>query len=162
MAVQLNIDLRVKSSVELSGMKPHWHIFQFFFQAIDWLNECCLISRGKYVIHIQEESIIINDEKWWMNPALYFTDTLRRTSSCKQQSSGRHVILSRHIILTLGRSVYKCCANSGEAANTNFHVFCLTRSVIEPTTFHSPGNHANHYTSDAFFSRRQNKNNFRE
>ena len=33
----------------------------------------------------------------------------------------------------------------GEAANTSFNVFCLTHRGIEPTTFRTQGEQANHY-----------------
>ena len=68
-------------------------------------------------------------------------------------SAGRRATLPRHIILTLGRPVCaltpKCCVLSGEAAYTNFNVFGSTRPGIEPTTFHTRGKHANHYTAKA-------------
>jgi len=38
---------------------------------------------------------------------------------------------------------------SGEATNTNFIVFGLTRSGIEPTTYCTRGEHTNHYITDA-------------
>ena len=31
-------------------------------------------------------------------------------------------------------------------------VFCLTRSGLEPTIYHTGGEHANHYTNDAVYS----------
>ena len=37
---------------------------------------------------------------------------------------------------------------SGEATNTNFTVFGLTRPGLEPTIYHTRGEHANHYTTD--------------
>jgi hypothetical protein len=37
---------------------------------------------------------------------------------------------------------------SGEATNTNFIVFGLTRSGIDPMIYHTRGEHANHYTND--------------
>jgi hypothetical protein len=37
---------------------------------------------------------------------------------------------------------------SGEATNTNFKVFGLTQSGLEPTIYHIRGKHANHYTTD--------------
>jgi hypothetical protein len=37
----------------------------------------------------------------------------------------------------------------GEATNTNFIVFGLTRSRLEPTIYHTSGKHANHYTTCA-------------
>jgi len=36
-----------------------------------------------------------------------------------------------------------------EAANTNFIVFGLTRSGLEATIYHTQGEHANHYNTDA-------------
>jgi hypothetical protein len=38
---------------------------------------------------------------------------------------------------------------SGEATNTNFKVFGLTRPGLEPTIYRTRGEHANHYTTDA-------------
>jgi hypothetical protein len=43
----------------------------------------------------------------------------------------------------------QCCVLSEEATNTNFIVFSLTRSGLEPTIYHTRGEHANHYTIDA-------------
>ena len=37
----------------------------------------------------------------------------------------------------------------GEATNTNFIVFGLTRSGLEPTIYRTGGEDANHYTTDA-------------
>jgi hypothetical protein len=33
---------------------------------------------------------------------------------------------------------------------TNFIVFGLTRLGLEPAIYHTPGEHANHYATDAF------------
>ena len=38
---------------------------------------------------------------------------------------------------------------SGEATNTNFIVFGLTRPRLEPTIYCAGGEHANHYATDA-------------
>jgi hypothetical protein len=38
---------------------------------------------------------------------------------------------------------------SEEAANTNFIVFGLTRSMLKSTIYHTRGEHADHYTTDA-------------
>jgi hypothetical protein len=38
---------------------------------------------------------------------------------------------------------------SGEATNTNFIVFGLTRPGLEPMIYRTLGEHANHYTIDA-------------
>ena len=38
---------------------------------------------------------------------------------------------------------------SGEATNTNFLVFGLTRSGLQPRIYHTRGEHVDHYTTDA-------------
>jgi hypothetical protein len=43
-----------------------------------------------------------------------------------------------------------CCVLSGEATNTNFIVFGLTRSWLEPTIYHIRDEYASQYTTDAF------------
>ena len=76
-----------------------------------------------------------------------------RASSGKQQSTERRGTLPRRIILTLGRPVFafipKCCVLSEEAVNTNFDIFGSTRPGIEPTTFRTRGEQANHYATEA-------------
>jgi hypothetical protein len=42
-----------------------------------------------------------------------------------------------------------CCILSREAATANFVVFGLTRLELEPAIYHTCGEHANHYTTDA-------------
>jgi hypothetical protein len=42
-----------------------------------------------------------------------------------------------------------CCVLSGEATHTNFIVLDLTRPELKPTIYHIPGEHANHYVTDA-------------
>jgi hypothetical protein len=41
----------------------------------------------------------------------------------------------------------QCCVRSGEARNINFIVSGLTRSGLEPTNYHTRGEHANHDTT---------------
>jgi hypothetical protein len=59
-------------------------------------------------------------------------------SSLKQQSVGRHIAPLWHIILIPSQPVFVlspwCCMLSGEATNTNFIVFSLTRPGLEPTS----------------------------
>ena len=69
-------------------------------------------------------------------------------SSLKQQSTGRHVAPLGHIILILNQSVF-----SGEATNSNFIIFGLTRSGLEPTMYCTRGEHVDHYTTDAIIWR---------
>jgi hypothetical protein len=42
-----------------------------------------------------------------------------------------------------------CCVLCGEATNTNFIVFGLTRSGLEPMIYRTPDEYANHYSTDA-------------
>ena len=55
---------------------------------------------------------------------------LYSASSLKQQSAGRHIAPLGHIILILNQSVL-----GGEAANSNFIVFGLTRPGLGPTMY---------------------------
>jgi hypothetical protein len=50
-----------------------------------------------------------------------------------------------------------CCVFSGEATNTIFIVIGLTRLGFEPTTYHTWGKHANHYTRPPMTLKTQNK-----
>ena len=69
-------------------------------------------------------------------------------SSLKQQSADIHVAPLRHIILIPSQPVFaltpKCCMLSGEATNTNFIVFGLTRLGIKPTIYHTRRGNTNH------------------
>jgi hypothetical protein len=58
---------------------------------------------------------------------------------------------SGHIIPIPSQPVFalSCCVLSGEATNTNFIVFGLTRPGLEPTIYRILGQHADHYTTDA-------------
>ena len=78
---------------------------------------------------------------------------LHGASSLKQQSADRHVAPPEHIILIPSQPVFtpspSCCVLSGEATQINFIVFGLTRPGLEPTIYHTRGEHANHYATDA-------------
>jgi hypothetical protein len=73
--------------------------------------------------------------------------------SLKQQFADRDIAPLGHIILIPSQPVFAlsplCCVLSGEATNGNLIVFGLTPSVLEPTIYHTQGEHANHYTTDA-------------
>ena len=62
-----------------------------------------------------------------------------RASSLKQQSADRHVTLLGHIILIPSQPVFAlspyCIMLSKEATNTNFIVFGLTQSGLDPTIY---------------------------
>ena len=74
-------------------------------------------------------------------------------TSLKQQSAVRHVTPLRHIIIIPSQPVFPlsplCCMLSGEGTNTNFIVFDLTQSGLEPNIYRTQGKHANHYITDA-------------
>jgi hypothetical protein len=57
------------------------------------------------------------------------------------------------ILLILSQPVFAlspyCCVLNGEATNTNFIVFGLTRPRLEPTIYRSRGEHVNRYANDA-------------
>jgi hypothetical protein len=46
---------------------------------------------------------------------------------------------------------------NGEATNTNFIVFHLTRPWLEPTIYHTRFENANYYTTDAVYNRKLQK-----
>ena len=71
-------------------------------------------------------------------------------SSLKQQFAGRHIAPLGHIILIPSQPVCYCVL-SGEATNTNFKVFGLTRPGLEPTIYRTRGEHANHYATDVVY-----------
>jgi hypothetical protein len=58
-----------------------------------------------------------------------------------------------HSILIPSQTVFvlspSFCVLGGGATNTNFIVFGLIRSGLEPAIHHTRGKHANHYTTDA-------------
>jgi hypothetical protein len=65
----------------------------------------------------------------------------------------RPVAPLEHIILIPRQPVFalspSCCVLSAEATHINlFIVFGLTRLRLEPTIYHSLGEHTNHYTTD--------------
>ena len=69
-------------------------------------------------------------------------------SSLKQQSVDGHLVPLGHIIIIPSQPVFAlsrlCRMLSGETTNTNFTVFGLTRSELEPTIYRTRGKHANH------------------
>ena len=69
----------------------------------------------------------------------------------KQQSVDRHVASLGHIILITSQPVFVLTPYHlmlrGEAANTNFIVFGVTRPGLEPTIYCTLSEHANHYTT---------------
>lgn len=90
----------------------------------------------------------------WTDTWIYYEIIVKRTlnvnaSSLKQQSAGRDVTPLVHVILILSQPVFalslQCCMLNGEATNTIFIVFGLTRPGLEPTIYHTRREHAHHY-----------------
>jgi hypothetical protein len=82
--------------------------------------------------------------------------TVYSARSLEHQSAGRHVCLLGHIILILSQPVFALSTLfrvlSGEATNTNFIVFGLTRPGFEPTIYLTRCECTNHYTTDTVLS----------
>ena len=94
--------------------------------------------------------------KWWWGPLCSRPTRLvgfYSASSLERQSANRHVAPLGHIILIPSQSVFllfhECCTLSRQSTNTICIVFGLTRSGLEPTIYHTRGEHANHNTTDA-------------
>ena len=94
--------------------------------------------------------------RWWWGPFCSRPTRWVRfccASSMKQQSWDWHVAPLGHLILIPSRPVFvlspSCCVLSGEAKDTNFIVLDLTRPGLKPTIYHTPGEDANHYVTDA-------------
>jgi hypothetical protein len=75
---------------------------------------------------------------------------LYSTTWLKQQSAGRYV---GHITLIPSQHVFSltpsCYILNIEAANTKFIVLYLSRAALDPTIYHTRGEHANNYITDA-------------
>jgi len=87
--------------------------------------------------------------RWWWDPLCTRPTRLVGfycASSLKQQSADRHVAHSDNIILI--PSSFSLML-SGEATNTNFIVFVLIRSGLEPTIYRTRGEYVKHRTTDA-------------
>ena len=72
-----------------------------------------------------------------------------------KQSAERHVAQLGHIIMIPSQTsvcsfslIMLCCVLNGEATHTNSIAFGLTRLGLEPTIYHTRGEHANRYTTD--------------
>ena len=78
---------------------------------------------------------------------------LYSTTLLKQQSAGIYVAPCGHIILIPSQPVFSptpsCYILNIEAANTKFIVLYLSRAALDPTIYHTRGEHANNYITDA-------------
>ena len=119
------------------------------------VSDCCLTPIQQFFGYIMARTSYFqwdDDEVPFVLDQHAELDFFYSASSLKQQSAGRYVAPLRHIILTSSQPVFaltpQCCVLSGEATNTNFLVFGLTRPGREPTIYRTGSEHANHYTID--------------
>ena len=126
-------------------MKCQWHQFL----EMTWLIEYCWTSSGKYFMHIQDESILMNGDEWTLLCTILtrwaglFTSQLMKATVCRKTCH----FLSTHKIYSYSGST--CLMNASclaHSANANFNVFDLTRQGMTPKTFRIRGEHAYHYT----------------
>lgn len=85
-----------------------------------------------------------------------FCARFQNASPQRQQSAGRLDTPPEHIqypnsgLKSHCSSIFKCWVLSREKSITKIKAFGLTQPGIEPTTFHTQGEHAiNHYTTEA-------------
>jgi hypothetical protein len=129
------------------------------FRAIwfEWVNDCCLTPTRQFFSTIswrEQVNFQCSDEVRFVLDQ-HARNFIVLDHFLKQRSTDRHVASVGHIILIPSQPVFalspKFCAFFGEATDTNFVVFCLTRSGLEPTIYRTRDEHANHYTIDAVF-----------
>ena len=114
-----------------------------------WVSDCCLTQT-------QQSSWREQVNFQWNNDQVHFVQDQHdfySASLLKQHSADRHVTPLGHIILIPSQPVFalssECCMLTREETNTNFIVFGLTQSGLEPTIYRTRFEHANHYTTDA-------------
>jgi hypothetical protein len=114
----------------------------------EWVSDCCLTP-----ISLQEQvNFQWNDDEVCFVPDQHAELDLYCASLPKQQSAGWHVAPLTHYYDSEPTSLssYSLMLRALRWGNKyKFIVFGLTWSVIEPTIYHTLGEHANHYTTDA-------------
>jgi hypothetical protein len=125
-------------------------------QNLLWVSEWLLFNSNSSIFQLYHEQVNFH---WDDDDDVHFVLDQHAeldfysASSLKQNSTGRHVASLGHVIMILSQPVFslspECCVLSGEATNTSFIVFGLTRSWIEPNINRTRGEHANHYAIDA-------------
>ena len=122
---------------------------------LEWASDCCLAPIQQFSSISWREQV---NFQWDDHEVRFVLDQHAEldfcsASSLKQQSAGRHGAPLGHIILIPNQAVFAlspyCCVVSGEATNTNFIVFGLTRPGLEPTIYRTGGEHANPNATDA-------------
>ena len=99
------------------------------------MSDCCLTPTQKCISYIM---MVFFNEMMMRSLSTRPTRLLvcYSASSLKQQTTDRHVVPVRHIILISSQTVVAlsplCCMLRGEATNTNFIVFGLTQPGLKP------------------------------
>ena len=113
-----------------------------FAKAVKWVNNCCLTPCEKLFSYIMERTSYIL-MRWC---PLYI-------SLLKQQSAGRHITPSGHIILILSQLVFLLLLLNIVclAGKQQIPIYSLTRLRLEPMVYVTQGKHAYHInTTNAF------------
>ena len=96
------------------------------FSVSEWVRDCCLMTIQQFFSYIMARTSYIQRNDPDVDPRSTRPDSKKIKS----------------LILFLN-------ASCGEATNINCIVFSLTRPGLEPTIYHTRGNHANNYSTDA-------------
>jgi hypothetical protein len=120
---------------------------------IEWVSDCCLTPTQQFFNYVMARTSWFS-MRWIWGP-LCNRLTCLVGFLLKQQSAGRHVAPHGHIILIPSQPVFArspyWCVLSGEATNTNFKVFGMTRSGLEPTIYCARGEPVNLHTTAVGF-----------
>jgi hypothetical protein len=122
------------------------------------VSDCCLIPTQQFFSYIMRVQVNCQwddyEARLLLNQHAQL-DIVYSASSLRQQSADRHVALLGHTIVIPSQPTFvlspPCCVLSGEATHIYFEVFGLTRSGLEPTIYHTRGEHANHIPPMPFF-----------
>jgi hypothetical protein len=116
------------------------------------VSHCCLTTTQQFSSYIMARTSLFS-MRWWWDPTCtrlswiiivlpHWNNSLRVDMS----PGWTHYPDSEQPVFVL--SIW-CCVFRGEATNTNFIVFGLIRLGLEPTIYHTRGEHASHYNTDA-------------
>ena len=128
-------------------------LLQLYTYNVLWVSDCCLTPTQQGVSCIMVNKLIFHE--MMMRSILYLSDTLSWIFIviAHWNNSPRIDMSNISDILSWFRAnqslLFLLNAACLEARNTNFIVFGLTWSGLEPTIYLTRGEHANHYITDA-------------
>ena len=126
----------------------------------EWVSEWLLFN-AKWAIfsHIMKRTSYILMRWWWWWCLLCTRTTLLvRFSVLAHWNNSQRTYTHYPAYEPTSFSSYSLLLISGEATNTNFIAFGLTRLKLEPTIYHTGARQANHFTNDVVFICNKNKN----